>query len=233
LSSLTGTVDLEFDSDGVAVITLRRPPLNVFDLSMRDALLEAVVAVGVAPDVRVLVLQGSGEHFSAGADLSEFGSAASPLESRRIRWDRDVWTPLWTLPVPVLAALKGYALGAGLEMAMLSDLRFAAPSTTVGLPEIRFGMLPAAGGTQSFTKLVGPDAALPPLLLGRVYDAGDALAAGLVHHVVTDVEAFTLDAARRLATCDERAVRRTKRLIRDALDLPSRRARSYDGGRRP
>lgn len=212
---------LDVDDAGVAVIALDRAErLNIVDVALRDALIEAILAVRDLPDVRALVLRANGRHFSAGADLTEFGSADSVFEARRIRWDRDPWGPLWDLPVPVVVALHGYSLAAGLEMAMLCDIRLAAPDTVVGLPETKLGMLPAAGGTQSLTKVVGPAAALPIVATARNLTAQDALRRGIVHAVVDDVEAAALETARRWAACDPAAMRAAKRALRAAVDLP-------------
>ena len=190
---------------GVATVTLNRPEsLNIVGVAVRDALIEAVLAVRDLPDVRAVVLAARGRHFSAGADLSEFGSADSVFEARRIRWDRDPWGPLWSLPQPVVVALHGYSLAAGLEMAMLCDVRLAAADTVVGLPETRLGMLPAAGGTQSLTKAIGPAAALPVVLTADNIGAADALRRTIVHRVIDpgpDGDAVTAvdGAARRVA----------------------------------
>jgi enoyl-CoA hydratase/carnithine racemase len=170
------------------------------------------------PDVRVLLLRANGRHFSAGADLREFGTADFPLEARRIRWDRDPWTPLWDLPVPSIVALHGYAVGAGIEMAMLCDLRFAARDTVVGLPEVTLGMLPAAGGTQSLARVIGPDRALPFVLLGTNIDATEALRRGIVHEVVDDVETRAREIARYLAGLDRATLVPAVRALRAAID---------------
>jgi enoyl-CoA hydratase/3-hydroxypropionyl-coenzyme A dehydratase len=218
---------------GIATITLNRPEsLNIVSVAVRDALIEAVLAARDLPDVRAVVLAAKGRHFSAGADLSEFGSADSVFEARRIRWDRDPWGPLWALQQPVVVALHGYSLAAGLEMAMLCDVRLAAADTVVGLPETRLGMLPAAGGTQSLTKAIGPAAALPVVLTADNLGAVDALRRGIVHRVVEpdgdDGPAAAVDrAARRVAetwaALDPAALTAAKRALRAAaeLDLPS------------
>lgn len=214
---------LTFDVDdaGVVVVALDRPDrLNTVTVALRDALIEAFLAVRDLPHARAMVLRANGRHFSAGADLTEFGSADSVFEARRIRWDRDPWGPLWDLPVPVVVALHGYSLAAGLEMALLCDVRLAAPDTVVGLPETKLGMLPAAGGTQSLTKVVGPAAALPIVATARNLDAAEALRVGIVHAVVDDVESAALDVARRWAACDPAALRAAKRALRSAGDLP-------------
>ena len=191
---------LEIGDDGIAVISLNRPDkLNIFNLAMRDALIETVTAVRDHPDARVLILRANGRHFSAGADLTEFGTAAHHLEARRIRWDRDPWGPLWDLPQPTIAALHGFAVGSGLEMALLCDIRLASADTQVGLPETKLAMLPAAGGTQSLTRVIGPHAALPIVATARTMDAQEALTLGIVHDVVDDVEGAARSAATALA----------------------------------
>ncbi len=219
---------LEVDG-AVATITLNRPrSLNMVSVAVRDALIEAVLAARDHPDVRAVVLAAAGRHFSAGADLSEFGSAASVFEARRIRWDRDPWGPLWSLPHPVVVALHGYALAAGLEMALLGDVRLAAADTVVGLPETRLGMLPAAGGTQSLTKAVGPVAALPIVLSAENLSAEEALRRHIVHRVVANgadqspseaVDAAAQQIARRWASLDPAVLRAAKRALRGAVEL--------------
>jgi enoyl-CoA hydratase/carnithine racemase len=215
-----GSVSLEIEEGGIATIVLDRPPLNVYDLQMRDLLIEAVATLHDLPGLRVTVLRAEGPHFSAGADLGEFGSAAFPLEARRVRWDRDPWTPLWDLAVPVIAALHGYTLGAGLEMTLYCDVRLATPDTVVGLPEPGLGMLPAAGGSQTLTRLLGPAAALPVLQLGQRMSAEEARTRGIVDEIVADSDRSARDLAERLAACDPRAVRTLKRQLREAADGP-------------
>lgn len=217
------TVDLHFADDGVATVTLARPEkLNVVDVATRDELIGAFTAVRDAPDARVLLLRAEGPHFSAGADLSEFGNAGNVFEARRIRWDRDPWMHLWYLPQPSVVALHGYALGAGLEMALLCDLRLAAAGTRVGLPETTLGMLPAAAGTQSLGRLLGAPAATAHVMLGETIDAEEAAKRGVVHRVVEDgtVDAEALDVARQLSALDPGLARAAKRALRAAADLP-------------
>ncbi len=215
-------VRLHFGDDGVATITLCHPPLNIYDLEMRDGLIEAVTAVRDAPDVRCAVLAAAGKHFSAGADLSEFGSAESIFDARRIRWDRDPWLPLADLPVPTLCALHGYALGSGLEMSLLCDLRIAGADTVLGLPETKLGMLPAAGGTQSLLAGIGPAAALPLVLSGRHISAAQAHSLGILSEVVPNPSLVrrTAELARQLARLDRPIARGLRRCLRAANDLP-------------
>lgn len=173
-------------TDGIAQITLDHPPLNIFDLDMRDALIEALTAARDWPDLHAVVINTRNAQFGVGADITEFGSAAHTLEARRIRWDRDPWRLLRLMPVPTVAELRGYALGSGLEMALLCDVRIAAPDTVVGLPEIALGMLPAAGGTQSLTRWIGVDRTLAMVLTGQRLSAQEALSIGIIHEVVAD-----------------------------------------------
>lgn len=212
-------VDLELDGP-IAVVTLQHGRFNLFDVAMRDALIEAITAVRDVTWLRAMILRADGEHFCAGADLGEFGNAASIAEARRIRWDRDPWGPLWDLPVPTVAALHGVTLGSGLEMALLCDIRLAASDTRLGLPETKLGMLPAAGGTQSLTRAIGPHAALPLVLTAATIGAEDALARGVVHEVVDNVDVRARAIATRLALVDRDLLGAARRLCHAAGDLP-------------
>ncbi len=204
----------------VAVVTLDHPPLNIFDLDMRDDLLQALLAVRDLPDATAMILAAAGDHFSAGADLSEFGSAPSIHEARRIRWDRDPWSVLWDLPVPTIAALHGVTVGSGLEMALLCDIRIAGRTTRLGLPETKLGMLPAAGGTQSLTRVVSPHEAVPIVALAETMDHREALDRGLVSALADDADRAAEDLAAALSALDPAALRAMKRALRAAVDLP-------------
>lgn len=212
---------VRIDLEGpVARLVLDHAPLNIFDLAMRDDLIGALQAVREMDHIRVMVLAAEGRHFSAGADLSEFGTADSITEARRIRWDRDPWGLLWDLPVPTIAALHGVAVGSGLEMAMLCDLRVATPTTRLGLPETKLGMLPAAGGTQSLTKAVGPADAVSVVALADEVDPARALARGIVSVLADDADEEAMAIAKRLAALDPLAIGALKRCLRAAVDLP-------------
>lgn len=212
-------VDLVLDGP-LAIVSLNSGPLNIFDVAMRDELIGALNAIDDITDVRAMVLRAEGKHFSAGADLSEFGKAESIFEGRRIRWDRDPWGLLWDLRVPTVAALHGTALGSGLEMSMLCDLRIAAEGSTLGLPETKLAMLPAAGGTQSMTRVIGPHGASPLVALGASFGADEALERGIVHEVVSDADAVAIERAHQLSLLDPKLVRAARRALRAAGDLP-------------
>ena len=212
-------VELELTGP-LAVLSLNHPPLNIFNLEMRDELIQAFQAINDIPDVRAMVLRAEGRHFGAGADLSEFGTAESIFEARRIRWDRDPWGLLLDLRVPTVAAIHGTALGSGLEMALLCDLRLAAPDSRIGLPETKLAMLPAAGGTQSLTRAIGPHQAIPLVALATPIDASEAARRGVVHEVVEDVDTVARQRAQQLALVDPELMRAARRASRAAGDLP-------------
>lgn len=210
------TVILELD-DGVATIRLNRPEaLNIYNLAMRDDLIEAFSAVADLSEVGAVVLAAAGRHFSAGADLAEFGTADSIFQARRIRWRRDPWGPLLRIDAPIVAALHGYALGAGFEMALMCDFRLAAPDTVVGLPETKLGMLPSAGGSQTLARIVGPAAAARLVLTADNVAAPEALATGLVHEIADPVDEAARALARRLAGVDPSVMRTARGRLRAA-----------------
>jgi enoyl-CoA hydratase len=210
--------------EGIAWITLNRPEvLNAVNLAMRDDLWVYLHAVRDDPEVRAVVFQGAGDRaFSAGADISEFGTAPSYVEAREARLQRDLWGFLLNLDKPLIAAIHGYALGAGLEMSMCCDLRIAAEDARFGLPEVNLGYIPSAGGTQLLPRTIAPGVALGLILSGDTIDAHEALRLGLVHRVVPraalPAEAEAL--ARRLAARPPEAVRYLKEAITVGLDLP-------------
>jgi len=213
-----------FRKDGaVAWITLNRPSaLNAINLEMRDLLWGAFAAVRDDPDIRVAIVCGHGEKaFSAGADVKEFGSAPSYLEARNARRERDLWALLLSLPKPTIAAVHGFAYGAGCEMALCCDLRIAAENATFALPEVALAYIPSAGGTQLLPRTIGPDPALRMILTGAPIDAPEALRIGLVHRVVPMPE--LVDAARAsaesLLSRPAHALRYAKEAITSGLDL--------------
>lgn len=212
---VSGPVVVELrEQDRVAVVVVTSPPLNLFDVDVRDGLIEALSFVRDVPEIRVLVLRSGLHHSGAGADLSEFGSADTVFDARRIRWERDPWSLLWELPIPTIASLRGIALGSAYEMALLCDLRVAAPDARLGLPETTLGMLPAAGGTQSLTAAIGPHAALPPVLLAATWSGADAADAGVVHRLDVDPDRAALAVAAEIAAHDPSRIRAAVRLCR-------------------
>jgi enoyl-CoA hydratase/carnithine racemase len=169
----------------VAWITLNRPKrLNAYNVEMRDDLFAALNAVHADVDVRAMVLAGAGASFSTGGDVSEFGQAPSPIAARWIRFRRDVWGRLRALSIPSVAAVHGFTVGGGLEMALLCDLAIAADDTRMCLPETSLGMIPGVAGTQTAPRRLGLGWALDLNMTGRWIDAYQALFIGLVAEVV-------------------------------------------------
>jgi enoyl-CoA hydratase/carnithine racemase len=175
----------DLDERGVATITLNRPErLNAINLEMRDLLWTYLQACRDNPDVHLVLFRGEGRAFSAGADISEFGTAPSILEARRARHDRDVWGELLAHRCITVAALHGYCYGAGLELPLCCDYRIAADDSQFALPEVTLGYIPSAGGTQTLPRVVPPGIAARMILTGDPIDAPAALRWGLVHEVV-------------------------------------------------
>ncbi len=216
------TLIYEVDA-GIARVTLNRPAvLNAYNTAMRDELSEVLSAVRDDLDIRVLTLAGAGRAFCAGADLTEFGTAPSPTAARRLRFARDVWAQMDELPVPSIAALHGFVFGSGLEMALLCDIRIAAETAELAMPEPQWGLMPAAGGTQTLARACGSSAALDLLLTGRRIGAPEAQRRGIVARVVPEAELqATTDAlARQLASLEPGTVKCVRRAVRAGMDLP-------------
>src|SRR5437899_907739 len=206
---------LRYEKRGaVAVVTLDRPEvLNAYNVAMRDDLYAALGAADEDPEVRALVLAGRGPAFSTGGDVRQVGTAPSPFIARAVRWRRDVWGRLLELGAATVAAVHGYAVGGGMEMALLCDLCVAADDARFALPETGLGMIPGVGGTQTLPRKAGTAGALDLVLTGRWLDARAALAAELVGRVVARarLEATALALAGRLARLDPAAVKAIRR----------------------
>ena len=210
--------------DALALVTLNRPQfLNAYNIQMRDDLFEVLHAIRDDDDVRVALLKGAGEKaFCAGADLSEFLTAPPPVIARQIRFDRDVWGLFLSIPQPLIAVLHGYVLGSGIEMALCCDLRITSDNAQFGLPEVALGIIPAAGGTQTLPRAVGPAGALEMLLTGRWMDAREALQIKLVNRVVPAERLFETarEVAEKIAVCDPDVIRGVKQAVVRGMDLP-------------
>jgi enoyl-CoA hydratase len=214
---------LHVRADGpITEIVFDHPPINVYDVATRDALCEVLTAILADPDVRVVVFTATGDHFSAGADLEEFGTAPSLFAMRDARWGRDVWGLLRAVAVPMIAAMQGNAVGFGFELALQCDVRLAADDCVVALPEARVGMLPAGGASQTLPRVVGTSAALAAVITGERIPAVTALDRGFVDEVVpvAQLRARTDELASRLAARPTLAVRAAKAAVWAALDLP-------------
>ena len=213
-------------SGAVAHIVLNRPEvLNAYNVQMRDELFVTLEAVRDDPDVRVAMISGAGERaFCAGADLTEFGTAPSQAIARQVRWERDIWGLFLEVRKPLVAAMRGYVIGSGVEIACLCDIRIAADDTQFAMPEVALGMIPAAGGTQTLRRVIGSSSALEMVLSGRRIGVEEAERIGLVHDIVP---AGTLlqeaeETAQELAALSPRALALARRAILEGMDMPSR-----------
>ena len=208
--------------DSVAHISLNRPEcVNAYNIQMRDDFSDALLAVELDPDIRALLITGEGRGFCAGADLTEFGSAPSQVIARHVRWARDVWGHLINLDKPIVAAVHGFCIGSGLEIALLCDLRIASRNTVFSLPEVQLGMIPAAGGTQTVPRAANTSHALDLLLTGRRADSEEALSLRLVTRL-TELDSLRDEAcelAKLLAETPPESMAAMKQILRQGLDL--------------
>jgi enoyl-CoA hydratase/carnithine racemase len=209
--------------DGVAYITLNRPKaLNAYSVKMRDELYEALGAIKDDPEVRVVILKGAGEKaFCAGADLTEFLTAPAPVFARQARFERDIWWRFLSIEQPIIAALHGYVLGSGIEMALCCDIRLASDDAQFGLPEPGLGIIPAAGGSQTLPRVSGRAAALDMLLSGRWLTAPEALKMKLVNRILPRAALYpeALKMAEKIKSHSPTAVRAVKQAVTRGLDM--------------
>jgi enoyl-CoA hydratase/carnithine racemase len=183
------TVNLEV-AEGVGTLRLDRPPMNALDTATQDRLRELAEEASVRDDVRAVVIYGGEKVFAAGADIKEMQAmdhAAMVVRSKALQ---DSFTAVARIPKPVVAAVTGYALGGGCELALCADIRIAGEGAKLGQPEILLGLIPGAGGTQRLSRLVGPAKAKDMIFTGRQVKAPEALAMGLVDRVVPDGEVY-------------------------------------------
>lgn len=217
------TVIFEKDDRGIAWVTLNRPKaLNAFSVRMRDDLYEVLGAIEIDDEIRAVIFKGEGEKaFCAGADLKEFLTAPSTVKARRIRAVRDLWRLFMRMPQPLIAALHGYVLGSGMEIALYCDLRIASEDVVFGLPEVGLGILPAAGGTQTLPRLLGLSGALDMLLTGRQLKGKEAFDSGLVHRLLPKdlLLQSAEEVALQIASFDPVVVRSAKQAVIKGVDL--------------
>ncbi|MFJ1736409.1 enoyl-CoA hydratase/isomerase family protein [Streptomyces sp. NPDC088254] len=183
------TVNLEV-AEGVGTIRLDRPPMNALDVATQDRLRELAEEATRRDDVRAVVLYGGEKVFAAGADIKEMQEMDHTAMILRARALQDAFTAVARIPKPVVAAVTGYALGGGCELALCADFRIAGDNAKLGQPEILLGLIPGAGGTQRLARLVGPSRAKDLIFTGRMVKADEALSLGLVDRVVPADEVY-------------------------------------------
>lgn len=205
------------DHEHVALVRIDRPEKrNALDQATRAAMLEALHQAG-ADGARAVVLTGSGKTFAAGADLDE-------MRQRSVREQRAYLSPprmyetIEALGTPVIAAINGHALGAGLELALACDVRLAASTAKLGSPEVRLGIIPGGGGTQRLTRLIGRGQAMRLILTGDTIEAPEAFELGLIEQVTEpdEIEAQAIELAGRMARWSPIALAQAKRAVRQA-----------------
>lgn len=213
------TVHLEV-SEGVGVIRLGRPPMNALDIATQDRLRELAEEVTRRDDVRAVVIHGGEKVFAAGADIKEMQAMDHAAMIVRSRALQDSFTAVARIPKPVVAAVTGYALGGGCELALCADYRIAADNARFGQPEILLGLIPGAGGTQRLSRLVGPSRAKDLIFTGRHVKAAEAERIGLVDRVVPAEEVYeqAYAWAARLAQGPAVALRAAKEAIDAGLE---------------
>jgi enoyl-CoA hydratase/carnithine racemase len=207
--------------NGITTIKLHRPPLNPLDTAMRDALIAAIRAVADDPDARACIVHGGTENFAAGADIKAL--AAMGYEEI-VTWNERLhhaFTALSKLPIPVIAAVNGYALGGGLELALAADFRIGSRTCKIGLPEVTLGIVPGSGGTQRLSQIVGRSTAKLLMMTGRQITADEAQRLGILDELVEadNTLARAHELAETLAAAPRYAVRAIKECVDAAVPL--------------
>jgi enoyl-CoA hydratase/carnithine racemase len=205
---------------GVATVLLQRPPMNALCLQMQREIKAAAEELAVRSDVGAVVMYGGPKVFAAGADIKEMSGMTYQDMLKASVGLQDAFTAVARIPQPTIAAVTGYALGGGCELALCCDMRIAADDAKLGQPEILLGIIPGAGGTQRLPRLVGVSRAKELVFTGRHVDAAEALTIGLVNRVVPADEVYSsaLELAQRLAKGPALALRAAKEAIDRGLD---------------
>ncbi len=209
-------------ADGIGTIRLDRPPMNALNITIQEELRSAALSCTTDDEVRAVVVYGGEKVFAAGADIREMADMSYLAMAARAGRLTSAFDAVARIPKPVVAAITGYALGGGCELALACDWRVAAADAKLGQPEINLGVIPGAGGTQRLPRLIGPARAKEIVMSGRFVGAEEALAIGLVDKVVpTAAEVY--DAAVALVkpytTGPAAALRAAKMAIDGGLDM--------------
>ncbi len=210
--------------DGIAQVTFNRPEvMNARNRQMREEIVQAMAEIRDDSEIRVAILTGAGDRaFSAGRDLKEAAQEKRLIiESRQQKLERGDTETIANLSKPIVAAINGYALGGGLEMALACDIRVAVDEAKLGLPEVTRGMIPGSGGTQRLSRLIGLGKALELILTGAILDAHEALRLGLVNKVVPRSELMSAaeEYARKIASNGPLAVVFAKEAVRKGYEM--------------
>jgi enoyl-CoA hydratase/carnithine racemase len=208
-------------ADGICTVRLDRPPMNALNSQLQDELATVAAQITADESVRAVVVYGGEKVFAAGADIKEMADMGyAEIAPRAQRISRAV-DAIARIPKPVVAAITGYALGGGCELALACDWRVAAVDAKLGQPEINLGIIPGAGGTQRLARLIGPARAKDLCMSGRMVDAAEAVAIGLVDRVVpaADVYPTAVAMVSRYTEGPALALRAVKLAIDGGLDV--------------
>jgi enoyl-CoA hydratase/carnithine racemase len=206
--------------DGVGTIRLDRPKMNALNSEVQEGIRRAAQEATERDDVKAVVLYGGERVFAAGADIKEFNAMSyTDIVKHSGPLTRSI-SAVARIPKPVVAAITGYALGGGFELALCADVRFAAEDAAVGQPEILLGIIPGAGGTQRMARLIGPSKTKDLVFTGRFVKAPEALELGLVDRVVPAAEVYTeaVAWARQFTGAASLALRAAKECIDRGLE---------------
>jgi enoyl-CoA hydratase/carnithine racemase len=209
------------DTAGVATLRIDRPKMNALNEQVQEEIRAAAAEATDRDDVQAVVVYGGERVFAAGADIKEMSEMSYKDMVKRSGGLQSAFTAVAKIPKPVIAAVTGYALGGGCELALCADVRIAADNATFGQPEILLGIIPGAGGTQRLTRLVGPSKAKDLIFTGRFVKADEALAIGLVDRVVPadEVYAAALEWAGQFNGAASLALRAAKETIDRGLEV--------------
>jgi len=208
-------------ADGIGTIRLDRPPVNALNDQLIAELTAAAESASASDEIRAVILYGGEKVFAGGADIKQMAEANYAAMAARSGRLHAAMSLVAAIPKPVVAAITGYALGGGLELALAADFRVAGEKARLGQPEILLGVIPGAGGTQRLSRLVGPAKAKDIVFTGRMVRAAEAHAIGLVDLLAADASVYqaALDLVRRYATGPALALRAAKQAIDHGLDV--------------
>ncbi|MEV0791156.1 enoyl-CoA hydratase-related protein [Kribbella sp. NPDC050459] len=203
-------------SDGVGTIRLDRPKMNALNVQVQEEIRAAALEAAASDEVRAVVIYGGERVFAAGADIKEMADMSYADMAKRSGPLQSSLSAVAAIPKPTVAAITGYALGGGCELALCADYRIAAEDAKLGQPEILLGIIPGAGGTQRLSRLVGPSKAKDLIYSGRFVDAAESLQIGLVDKVVPAAEVY--DAAVAWAAQFSKGAAMALRAAKEAID---------------
>ena len=207
--------------DGVGTIRIDRPKMNALNVQVQEEIRACAAEAAERDDVRAVIVYGGERVFAAGADVKEMAEMSYTDMVARSGGLQSAFTAVAKIPKPVVAAVTGYALGGGCELAMCADVRIAGEGATLGQPEILLGVIPGAGGTQRLARLVGPAKAKDIIFTGRFVQAEEALRIGLVDKVVPDADVYTeaLAWAKQFSGAAALALRAAKESIDHGIEV--------------